>query len=217
MLLYIIRHGETDWNRYKRIQGRTDIPLNESGRELARRVGMALRNVPFARVISSPLQRAVETARLAVGERSLPIRTDWRISEISFGAGEGRAFLGKAYGGETQQLREMIRRNGYQEADPQFHWFFDAPENYRPPAGGERIEELLARTRDFLDDLAKEDGDETILVSTHGAASRALLANIGQIELKDFWQGCVPPNCSVSIAARESGAWKLLERDVLLV
>ncbi len=215
MRFYIIRHGETNWNKTRRIQGQTDIPLNENGRELARRVGEALFSIPFARILSSPLSRALETAGLAAGGRPIPVVIDPRLCEISFGEGEGCVYTG---GVDKERAKELLldaEKYGYPQADSKFHLFFDSPEKYVPPPGGERFEELLSRTKSFLDGLAASEREETLLISTHGAASRALLANIGNIPLKNFWQGRVPPNCSVSIVSLNGGVWKLCRRDVL--
>ena len=66
MKIYIIRHGQTEWNKSGRLQGQTDIALNENGKELAVKVGYALKEISFDRVISSPLARAVETAQLVL-------------------------------------------------------------------------------------------------------------------------------------------------------
>ena len=71
MKIYILRHGQTSWNTLRKLQGQTDIPLNENGILLARKTGAGLRNVPFDRVYSSPLRRSLETARLAVEGRNL--------------------------------------------------------------------------------------------------------------------------------------------------
>ena len=76
MVIYVMRHGQTDWNVAKRLQGRSDTVLNENGRELARKTGEALLAVPFAAVFSSPLKRAKETAELALGGRKIPIFED---------------------------------------------------------------------------------------------------------------------------------------------
>ena len=73
MRLYIIRHGETEWNVLRRFQGRSDIPLNDEGRRLARITAEALSEVPFARIYTSPLKRAYETAMIIKGERDIPI------------------------------------------------------------------------------------------------------------------------------------------------
>lgn len=208
MKIYIIRHGETEWNKTGRLQGQTDIALNEKGRELAIQVGRALRDVPFRKVISSPLSRAVETARLVLDGRAVELVTDSRVEEISFGSYEG-------YSIPYSSLTSFDPK--YAITDDAFHYFFDAPEKYHPPKGGESIGHLVERTGDFLRELAAEDwGEEDILlISTHGAASRALLANIKHSELKDFWKPGVPKNCSISIAETENGSWKLLEQDIL--
>lgn len=199
MRLYIIRHGETPWNTELRLQGQTDIALNENGRLLAKQTACALQNVPFDAAFTSPLIRAVETAEIILNGRNIPLIREERIREIGFGEMEGRRM--------TKEERE----------DPasEFYAFFHAPEKYRPPKGGETIDELFARTGDFLDELRnrKEWREKTILVSSHGAAVRSLLANISRCDRRDFWAGRVPPNCSVSIAELLDGNWIIKEQD----
>ena len=89
MRLYIMRHGETDWNKIKQLQGKSDVPLNDFGRMLARKTAEALEKVPFDLVITSPLSRARETALIVKGEREIPLIEDARIEEMSFGIYEG--------------------------------------------------------------------------------------------------------------------------------
>ena len=76
MKLYLVRHGQTDWNKEKRLQGQEDIPLNDFGRHLAKETGVGLRNVRFNLCFSSDLKRALETASLILDEGSskVPIR-----------------------------------------------------------------------------------------------------------------------------------------------
>lgn len=203
MEIYMIRHGVTEWNKLLRLQGQTDIPLEDEGRELAVRVGHAMGEIPFTRVISSPLHRAVETARLVMlsAGKQVPFQTDERLREISFGEWEG-------YSATNPE---------YPAPDPDFHNFFDRPECYRAPKGAESFEQLLARTGDFLRELAArtEYEHETILVSVHGAVMRALLANIKHTDLAHFWDQGVPKNCAVAIARTEQGCWKLVRQDVI--
>ena len=90
MELYIIRHGETKWNSEKRLQGRSDIELNEYGIELARITSEALKDVKFDRIYSSPLKRAYETAEILRGSRKLDIICDDRLKEMCFGDYEGK-------------------------------------------------------------------------------------------------------------------------------
>ena len=82
MKLYFIRHGETVWNTQAKLQGKSDIPLNEKGVALARVTGEALADVPFAAIYSSPLKRALQTAQLVAGDRDVPSSQtgDWRKS-----------------------------------------------------------------------------------------------------------------------------------------
>ena len=79
MKIYLIRHGETSWNTLGRLQGRTDIELNENGIRLAKITGEKLKDVHFDLAIASPLKRAYETAGLVLGDRNIPILTDERI------------------------------------------------------------------------------------------------------------------------------------------
>ena len=85
MQIYIIRHGETDWNTKRLLQGATDIPLNQNGIEAARLTAEALKEIPFDEIYTSPLQRAVQTAEIMRGDRRIPIIKDERLKEISFG------------------------------------------------------------------------------------------------------------------------------------
>ena len=89
MKLYIVRHGETDWNKERRIQGQADIPLNGFGRHLAEETGKGLSDIAFDICISSPLSRAVETAELILGGKDTPVAKDSRITEMAFGIWEG--------------------------------------------------------------------------------------------------------------------------------
>ena len=73
MKIYMIRHGETDWNKKRKLQGQVDIPLNEFGKLLAKETAPALADVPFAVCYTSPLKREAETARLVLGDREVPI------------------------------------------------------------------------------------------------------------------------------------------------
>lgn len=197
MIVYLIRHGETDLNKEKRLQGQTDIPLNEYGRHLAEITGRALAEVCFDSVFSSPLNRAVETAEIIVGNRTCRFYMDSRIQEISFGEYEGLC-----YGAE-----------GFNIPDPNFMHFFNAPELYTTPPKGENFKDIITRTGAFWRELAAnpEYEDKTILVSTHGCALKALLANICGTEIKDFWGTGVHRNCAVTIVKVMHGSAGVVE------
>lgn len=87
---FFIRHGETDWNVQGLMQGATDIPLNDNGRAQARAARTFIRDAGIVRLVSSPLSRALETAQILNDSFQLPLETDVRLSERSFGIYEGR-------------------------------------------------------------------------------------------------------------------------------
>lgn len=201
MKLYLIRHGETDYNKLKRNQGQVDIPLNEYGRELAVKTGKGLGSIPFTLCLCSPLVRAKETAELVLKGRDVPIVTDQRIIEVSFGEYEGRCWDPEAW--DEGMPRE-------------FQCFFDEPGKYQAPVGGESFEALKERTGAFLKDICnrKEYADDTILVSTHGAALAAILANIKDLPVERFWgEGC-NSNCGVTEIEVTEGIPKILSENV---
>ena len=122
MKLYLVRHGITDWNARKKIQGQVDIPLNEEGKRLARETAEGLSDVPFDLCISSPLCRAKETARIILRNRKTLILEDPRIMEMAFGEYEGKC----------------CSKEGW-DVPESFHRFFDDPAGYQPPEGGESL------------------------------------------------------------------------------
>lgn len=196
MKIYVIRHGQTPWNVVRRLQGRSDTDLSENGREAAVRTGSAFRDVDFDLVFTSPLKRAKETARLFLGDRTVPMIEDERIQEISFGEYEGLS----------------CAKEHYQIPDPHFLNFFEHPEQYQTPPGGESLLELGARTKDFVWDIISrpELGDKTILVSSHGCATRGILNSIREFEMSDFWHGGVPKNCSLALIEVTDGKPRLV-------
>jgi len=195
MLIYIIRHGETDLNVKGVLQGWVDEPLNESGMRLARITGKKMESVRFDGCFSSPLQRAAETARIVLeaSGNDLPIQYDDRLREISFGVAEGR---------HRFPLGEQGRR------------FFEEPFRYEPFPGGESIRQVCARTQSFLKELLLRDDGKTYLLSTHGCALRAMLNYLYE-DPSDFWHMHVPYNCAVSIVEGRNGQGRLIGDDVI--
>ncbi len=201
MILYIIRHGETDLNKKRILQGRSDCELNDYGRELARKTRDGLKDVSFDAAITSPLKRAKETAEIIIGDRKLPLIEEARIQEISFGEYEGLC-CGKEH---------------YNIPDKDFMNFFQKPEAYKVPKGGESLEEVIARTGEFLKELIgkRKYADKTILISTHGCALKALLANVRHTPAADFWGGGVHKNCAVTTMEAKDGVVTVLEEGKL--
>lgn len=197
MLVYLIRHGQTELNKKKMLQGQSDIELNDCGRKLAEVTGEGMRGVAFDLAFSSPLIRAKETAQLVLGGRDIHIVEDKRIQEISFGEYEGLCY----------------HKDYYNIPDKSFLNFFQAPEKYNTPPQGESFEEIIRRTGGFWQDLIgrQEYADKTILISTHGCALKAILANIRNTPISQFWGEGVHKNCAVTLVEVCDGAAKVIE------
>ena len=184
MEIYIVRHGETLWNKEKRLQGRTDIDLNENGRDLARKTGEALMNTRIDRIYSSPLMRARETAELIRNGREIEILTDDRLKELCFGSFEG------------QDFSKLIR-----DESLTFRYFFKQPELYVPSPDAETLEQLIARAGDFMQEVIEPLADqcERIMIVAHGALNKGIMSYIKGHGIDAFWSGGLQQNCNVII------------------
>ncbi len=195
MKIYIIRHGETKANEMHCLQGVTDWPLNENGRTLAEITGQNMKGIHFDECITSPLLRAKETAEIVLresGNEDTPIFCDDRIREINPGIWEMKRK-------EDMPKEVMIS-------------YFLAPLDIKEIPEGETPTDVCKRTQAFLSELAARDDDKTYLVSTHGAALRAMLNRLYQ-NPSDFWQGRLPANCAVSLVEVKDGRPVLTEKD----
>jgi probable phosphoglycerate mutase len=147
-LLYLVRHGETDWNRARRVQGSTDIPLNDTGRGQARMTGRLLATEHWDVVVASPLSRAFETASIIAEEIGLAEPTpNPQLVERSYGAAEGL---------------------DHDEIDARF------PGN-TPVPGRETRDEVTARVLPALMALVEEHHGKSIVVVSHGGVIRSVL------------------------------------------
>lgn len=200
MLIYIIRHGETQSNVEGRLQGWSNDGLNENGKKLAEITGRRLKNIHFDYCISSPLARAKETAEtiLQTFRNPVVISFDDRIKEINMGDWEGKKF-----------------RPGEREVDAeQIKLFFTDPFSFGGYPNGENAFHVCNRTQCFLKELIARDDDKTYLVSTHGFALRAML-NYLYDNPRDFWHGHVPYNCVVNIVEGKNGIGRLIADDII--
>ena len=170
-MLYIMRHGRTDWNVRHKLQGRTDIPLNEEGRRMAETAGAEYRNIPLDLCFCSPLVRARETAEIVLRGRDVQIRTDDRLREMSFGSYEGT-------------------ENSFNIPGCPVNVIFQRPEAYTESVGGaETFEELFARTGEFLREVINplmEQGKNVLIVG-HGAMNLSIISQVRSLPIEDFW------------------------------
>lgn len=202
MKIYFMRHGETAWNEQGLLQGSTDIPLNEYGKQLAEltREGLKAENVLFDRVFSSPYQRAAETARIITAGTDMEFTVDERLREMCFGKYEG------------MKISDIMEK----PENEVFARFFKAPEKYCSTGASESFEEASDRAREFLEEciLPLEKECDRVLVVCHGAIVRVFLCLIGKISLEDYWK-ISQPNCCVSTAELKDGELTLTESGKL--
>ena len=200
MNVYFMRHGETDWNTIKRIQGLTDIPLNENGITLAERTSRAVHEagISFDLIYSSPLVRAKKTAEIMNRYSQTEIVEDKRIIEFCFGEGEGHTF------DEIKTNDRFINLR---------NWFL-APENYKAEMGAESYEAFFGRIDSFLDTvrlLESKTNDrslENILIVCHGGVVRWLLKQMLGWSTADFAKTKIP-NCGINLCKLTDGQFSL--------
>lgn len=200
MEIYIVRHGETLWNKEKRLQGRTDIDLNENGRELAKKTGEALMDTRIDRIYASPLKRARETAELIRNGRDIEIRTDDRLKELCFGSFEG------------QDFSKLIR-----DESLTFRYFFKQPELYVPSPDAETLEQLIARAGNFMQEEIEPLADtcERVMIVAHGALNKGIMSYIKGHGIDAFWSGGLQQNCNVIIVDYTDGNYTIIDETKL--
>ena len=195
MKIYLMRHGETEWNKIGKFQGQVDTPLAKEGILQAQKTSEGMKEIPFDCIFSSPLKRAYMTAQIIRGDREIPLIRDNRLKEMSFGIYEGRRLAGFNKPGRVRAMR-----------------FRNDPVRYRPPKHGETFEELIARTSGFIREeiLPLEGKMDTILITAHGAAVRSIILALTGRELKDFWNTPFGKNCSTALFECENGQMKMI-------
>lgn len=156
MNLYVVRHGETVWNRERKVQGITDIPLTDQGRSEAKELQELINSLNIDIVISSPLMRARETAKILVNSK-LPINTDDRIKERDWGMNEGASIDTI----DRWDCWDVILNTKVQNI--------------------ECIQDFMYRVSDFIEDIKIRYKDKNVLVVTHSAVSRVIHYLLGNI------------------------------------
>ena len=197
MELYILRHGTTDWNKQKRFQGSQDINLNEEGRQLAIKVGkrFSSENISFDCIYSSPLKRAYETACLIKGENNYPVIKNPLLREISFGSLEGMPY------------------DEWMNTEDHRKYFFTNPIEYIPPEGGETLNSVCERTKEFvqtiIEPIQKNKPDSRIMIVAHGALLAGMMCYLDNHGIETFWGSGLKGNCEETVYNFDGKKWTL--------
>lgn len=174
MEIYVIRHGQTDWNVERRIQGHTNTPLNETGKLQALNLAKKLENINFDLIISSPLSRASETANTINYCKNLPIIYNDLITERRFGKLEGKIDLSEYDCNIDMLLNYSLNYNKY---------------NVEP------LQSFFTRVETFLNDCKSKYSNKIILISTHGGVAQAIEVILNHLPLDTNLQSLSLNNC----------------------
>lgn len=167
--LYIVRHGETEWNVKKIIQGHADIPLNKKGETQAKELAKKLQHIKFDAIFSSDLIRAKRTAEIITLEKKLAVQTTKALKERYFGKYQGKSF---AVNNEMTKLinnLKMVSGSGAKEV--------------------ESDENIILRLTAFLREIAVAYSNKTVLIVSHGGPMRTLLIHLGFATYDNFTEG----------------------------
>ena len=191
MNIWVTRHGQTDLNRDRLMQGRLDIPLNETGIRQAHEARARIGEIAFDAVYASPLIRAVKTASIIGNVPEEMVIRDARILETDFGKYE------KAH---------------YDHMGPAMTLYWTLPEIFPAPKTVETIASMTARTADFLRELEAKSY-ENVLVACHGGIIRALCGYLEDRKSGIRWRPR-PKNCEIRVYESTGGKHRFLKSYV---
>lgn len=186
--LILIRHGETAWNRERRMQGQTDIPLSDLGRAQAAAVGQRLANYPFTALYSSDLSRAWQTATAISQASGRKIRSEVALRERTFGIFEGLTY-------DEMAQRHPDAHARFAQRDP----------DYAVP-GGESPRQFFERSLACLNAIARAHVGDCVVVVTHGLVLDTLYRAARKMPLEEKRDAPLL-NASLNTFRCEYGAW----------
>ena len=189
MIIYLTRHGQTNLNKARLMQGLTDEPLNETGLAQARAMREKIGEVHFDAVYASPLNRAVMTGAIIGGVDPSEVITDPRIIEADFG---------------------VYEKKKYYLMGPAMTLYWTLPEIFPAPKSVETTASLRERSSSFLREL-EEKNYGTVLIACHGGIMRALSGYLEDKKNGLAWRP-KPHNCEVRVYEAKDGRHRTVER-----
>ena len=168
--IYLVRHGQTAWNKEEIFRGRTDVPLNETGLREAQLAGEYFREMEIHAIYSSPLLRAWETAQKIAEVQRLEVRSLQGIIDMCFGEWEG------------QSLKDVQEKDGQR-----FQQWKNEPHLVKIP-GGETLDEVRDRAMAVLEKTIKSHSGKTLLFVSHRVVNKVILCSILGLDNSHFWQ-----------------------------
>jgi broad specificity phosphatase PhoE len=168
--IYLVRHGQTAWNKEEIFRGRTDVPLDETGLKQAELVGQYFNEMEIHGIFSSPLSRAWRTAEKVAKFHSLKVQPLKGIDDMSFGNWEGRPH---------QEIRESDNKT--------YRQWVETPHLVRLP-GGESLEDVRVRAMAAMEEVIQNHLGKTVILVTHRVVNKVLICGILGLDNSHFWQ-----------------------------
>lgn len=191
--LYLVRHGQTEWNLEGRMQGNKDSPLTDLGLYQAKQLGESLKNVNIDLVYSSSSERTMNTAKIIVGNRKVDIIPTAQLKEMNFGFWEGMTF-------------EVIK-----EQYPDLYQCFWNTPHLLSDFPGESFQQLKNRVVGFVNKIIEENEGKDILIVTHGIVLKMLITNFKGLEIKDIFQGEILKPTSLTVVEVEKDIYNIVK------
>ncbi len=168
--IFLVRHGKTVWNAEGRYQGKMDIPLNDEGKEQAKKVGEALKKFKISAVYSSPLKRTMDTAKEIAKHHALEVIPEEGFLEIDHGKWEG--MLAEEVEREYPELLKLWRKMPAEVVMPE----------------GESLRDVYERAVNAFENIvSKHSDDEIIAIVGHDATNKVLMCYLLETDLNKFW------------------------------
>jgi len=168
--IYLIRHGQTAWNKEEIFRGRTDIPLDETGLKQAELVGQYFKGMEIQVIYSSSLSRAWQTAQKVAQFHHLKVQPLDGIIDMSFGKWEGRPH---------QEIREIDKET--------YRQWVETPHLVRLP-GGESLDDVRVRAMAALEEVIRKNPGKTLVLVSHRVICKVLICAILDLDNSHFWQ-----------------------------
>ena len=168
--IYLVRHGQTAWNKEEIFRGRSDVPLNDTGLREAELAGEFFRGLEIDAVYSSPLLRALETARKIASVLHLDVNPLPGIIDMSFGIWEG-------------QPLEEVKRNDRER----YRIWRDEPHVLVLPKG-ESLDEVRARSMAALEEVIRSHPGRNVILVSHRVINKVILCGVLGLDNSHFWQ-----------------------------
>jgi len=168
--VYLVRHGQTAWNKEEIFRGRTDVPLDETGLKQAELAGQYFKGIEIHAIYSSPLSRAWQTAQKIAQIQTVKVEPLEGILDMSFGDWEGHAH---------QEIRKMDNET--------YRQWVESPHLVKLP-GGESLDDVRGRVMAALEEVLRKHSEKTIVLVSHRVVCKVMICTILGLDNSHFWQ-----------------------------